>query len=136
MRAYKGQVGALLANRAVIEPALRIHSVEARHASKIRRLRRANGATSVKYSGTVSAGGSSAAGTSNITPAPDAAVVAAFGAIYAGEDETTQAGVSITTLPNLPSAFDATAASEAFDEPLTKAQVIAIVQPFFKPTLA
>jgi hypothetical protein len=43
--------------------------------------------------------------------------------------------VSITTLPNLPSVFDATAATEAFDEPLTKAQVIAIVQPFVKPTL-
>ena len=29
----------------------------------------------------------------------------------------------------------ANAASEAFDEPLTKAQVVAIMQPFFIPTI-
>ena len=29
----------------------------------------------------------------------------------------------------------AAAFSESFDEPLTKAQVVAIVQPFFKPSL-
>ncbi|MEO8562271.1 MAG: ferritin-like domain-containing protein [bacterium] len=139
VRAYKGQAGNLLAsgNRAVLEAALRIHSVEARHASKIRRLRRANGAPGVvKYSGTISGGGAAAAGAGNITPAPDATVVAAFNAIYGGEDVTMQGSVSITGLPNLPAGFDALAASEAFDEPLTKAQVIAIVQPFFKPTLA
>jgi hypothetical protein len=137
VRAYKGQAGTLLANRPVLEAALRIHSVEARHASKIRRLRRANGAPGVvKYSGTISGGSAAAAGAGNITPAPDVTVVAAFNAIYAGEDNTTQAGVSITGLANLPSGFDAAAASEAFDEPLTKAQVIAIVQPFFKPTLS
>jgi hypothetical protein len=136
VRAYKGQAGNLLSNRAVLEAALRIHSVEARHASKIRRIRRANGATGVKYSGTISGGGAGAAGAGNITPAPSAAVVAAFAAIYGGEEVATQANVSITGLPNLPTGFDAVAASEAFDEPLTKAQVIAIVQPFFKPTLS
>lgn len=135
VRAYKGQAGNLLSNRPVLEAALRIHSVEARHASKIRRLRRANGASGVKYSGTVSGGGASAAGAGNISPAPDATVVAAFNAIYASEDNTVQGGVTITSLSNLPSGFDATAATEAFDEPLTKAQVIAIVQPFFKPAL-
>ncbi|MFI5257536.1 MAG: ferritin-like domain-containing protein [Gemmatimonadales bacterium] len=137
VRASQGQAGALLGNRPGLEAALRIHSVEARHASKIRRLRRTTGAPAVvKYSGTISGGGAAATGAGNITPAPSAAVVAAFDAIYAGEDNTTQGGVSITGLPKLPSGFDALAASEAFDEPLTKAQVIAIVQPFFKPTLS
>jgi Ferritin-like domain len=137
VRAYKGQAGNLVSNRAVLEAALRIHSVEARHAAKIRRLRRSTGAPSVvKYSGTISGGGAAAAGAGNITPAPDATVVAAFNAIYGGEEVATQAGVSITGLPGLPAGFDALAASEAFDEPLTKAQVIAIVQPFFKPTLS
>lgn len=137
VRAYKGQAGNLLSNRPVLESALRIHSVEARHASKIRRLRRANGAPAVvKYSGTISGGGSAAAGAGNISPAPPQAVVDAFNLIYAGEDTTTQGTVSITGLSNLPSGFSAAAASEAFDEPLTKAQVIAIVQPFFKPTLS
>jgi hypothetical protein len=136
VRAYKGQAGTLLSNRPVLEAALRIHSVEARHAAKIRRLRRANGAPSVvKYSGTISGGGSAAAGVSNISSPPQA-VVDAFNAIYAGEDTTTQGTVSITGLSNLPSGFNAAAAREAFDEPLTKAQVIAIVQPFFKPALS
>ncbi|MGH7651914.1 MAG: ferritin-like domain-containing protein [Gemmatimonadaceae bacterium] len=137
VRAYKGQAGNLLSNRPVLEAALRIHSVEARHAAKIRRLRRSTGAPGVvKYSGTISGGGSAAAGAGNITPAPPQAVVDAFNAIYGGEETTTQGTVPITSLPNLPSGFDSAAASEAFDEPLTKAQVIAIVQPFFKPTLS
>lgn len=36
--AYKGQVGALLADKAILQVALQIHSVEARHASEIRRI--------------------------------------------------------------------------------------------------
>jgi hypothetical protein len=137
VRAYKGQAGNLLGNRAVLEAALRIHSVEARHASKIRRLRRATGAPAVvKYSGTISGGAAAAAGAGNISPAPSAAVVAAFDAIYGGEENATQAGKAIASLSNLPTGFDAAAATEAFDEPLTRAQVVAIVQPFFKPTLS
>jgi hypothetical protein len=50
---------------------------------------------------------------------------------------TTQGGVNLTTLPNLPTGINvAQAAAEAFDEPLTRAQVVAIVQPFFIPTIA
>jgi len=138
VRAYKGQAGNLLAagNRPVLEAALRIHSVEARHAAKIRRLRRSTGAPAVvKWSGTVSGGGAAAAGAGNINPAPPQGAVDAFTLIYAGEQNTTQAGKDVLTLPNLPSGFDAAAASEAFDEPLTKEQVVAIVQPFFKPSL-
>ena len=67
---------------------------------------------------------------------PPAGAVAALGLIYAGEGATTQLGVNINTLPNLPTSnFSAAAAGEAFDEPLTKAQVVAIVQGFFKPTI-
>jgi rubrerythrin len=133
VRAYKGQAANLLTNRPVLESALRIHSVEARHASKIRRLRRATGAPSVvKYSGTISGGGAAAAGVSNISSPPQA-VVDTFNLIYAAEDTTTQGTVDITS--KVPSG-GALGASEAFDEPLTKAQVIAIVQPFFKPTLS
>jgi hypothetical protein len=137
VRAYKGQAGNLMSNSAVLESALRIHSVEARHASKIRRLRRQSpgGPASVKYSGTVSGGGATAAGAENVS-SPPAGAVAALGLIYAGEDNTTQGGVNVSGLPNLPTAnFSANAASEAFDEPLTKAQVIAIVQGFFIPTI-
>lgn len=137
VRAYKGQAPNLQAagNTVVLEAALRIHSVEARHASKIRRLRRATGAPdTVRFSGTVSGGGAAAAGAGNISN-PPAAVVAALEAIYAGEGNTTQGGINVATLSGLPAGMDPAAASEAFDEPLTKAQVAAIVQPFFKPDI-
>lgn len=136
VRAYKGQAPALMSNPAVLEAALRIHSVEARHASKIRRLRRMTGATAINYSGTITGGGASAAGAGNISN-PPAAAVTALGMIYAGEDNVMQGGVDVTTLPNLPSGIDKTAAAtEAFDEPLTAAAVVAIVQPFFIPSLS
>jgi hypothetical protein len=137
VRAYKGQAPNLMSNSVVLEAALRIHSVEARHAAKIRRLRRQNGAPpNVKFSGTVSGTGAAAAGADNV-PNPPAAAVSALGLIYAGEDNTTHLGVNVTGLSNLPTSnfVSATAASEAFDEPLTKAQVIAIVQGFFKPAI-
>ena len=143
VRAYKGQAGALMSNKAVLEAALRIHSVEARHAAKIRRMRRATNTTltAVPYSGTITGGGSAAAGAGNITN-PPAAVVNALGLIYGGavpESNTTHAGkdaatVSGSTLPgNVNQSVEAT---EAFDEPLTASEVIAIVQPFFIPNLS
>ena len=138
VRAYKGQAGNLMSNTVVLEAALRIHSVEARHASKIRRLRRATGAPSVvRYSGTVSGTAAAAAGVSNISN-PPAAVVAAFDAIYAGENTTMQGTVDVSTNTGLglDSAGLTAAATESFDEPLTRAQVVAIVQPFFIPTIA
>lgn len=138
VRAYKGQAPNLMSDSVRLEAALRIHSVEARHASKIRRLRRMTGAPDVvRFSGTVSGTGGAAAGAGNIMPAPPAGVVAAADRIYQAETSTTQyPNVNIPALPNLPSGMNiAMAASEAFDEPLTKAQVIEIVQPFFKPTI-
>lgn len=136
VRAYKGQAPNLQSNPAILEAALRIHSVEARHASKIRRLRRMNGAAQVKFSGTITGGGASAAGAGNISSPPTAAV-AALAMIYAGEDNVTQGGLNVATLPNLPSGIDATAAAtEAFDEPLSAGDVVAIVQPFFIPSLS
>ena len=137
VRAYKGQAGNLMSNDAILEAALRIHSVEARHAAKIRRMRRATGAPAVvRYSGTVSGGGAAAAGAGNINPAPPQAVVDAFALIYANEANTTQATINVATSTGLPSGVDVTAAAtEAFDEPLTRDQVKAIVQPFFIPTI-
>jgi hypothetical protein len=134
VRAYKGQAPNLMSNTVVLEAALRIHSVEARHASKIRRLRRATGATGVKFSGTISGDSLSAAGASNIS-SPPAGATAALTLIYAGEGNTTQLGINVSTLSNLPTNLNVNAAREAFDEPLTQAQVTAIVQPFFIPTI-
>ncbi len=43
VRAYKGQAAALMSDNLILTTALRIHSVEARHASEVRRLRGQNG---------------------------------------------------------------------------------------------
>jgi hypothetical protein len=132
VRAYKGQAGNLVSDATVLTAAVRIHSVEARHAAKIRRARRQVGGAgaTIKYSGTVQGDGTAAAGAPANAPAGATAVAAL---VYAGENTTTQGNVNIATITN---AGGAAGASEAFDEPLTRAQVVAIVQPFFKPDIA
>lgn len=102
VRAYKGQAGNLISNDAILTVALQIHSVEARHASEVRRLRGQKGWI-----------------TGNSTD------VAAIAAVYAGEDNRVQAGV---TLEN------SSAATEAFDEPLSKDAVLAIAGQFIVTT--
>ncbi len=107
VRAYKGQAGNVASNKAVLTAALQIHSVEARHASQIRRLRGQKGW---------------------ITGADRGTLPAATQAVYNGDDNTTQAGINVAALATN---FGGTAAAtEAFDEPLTKDQVLAIVAPF------
>ena len=135
VRAYKGQAGNLMSSPAILEAALRIHSVEARHASRVRRLRRlaAGAPTTVRLSGTVRGGGAAAAGATDVG-SQGAAVTAAFDAIYAGEDNVVQGGVTLSTLTG--ANFGPEANQEAFDEPLTRAQVVAIVQGFFIPTIS
>ena len=135
VRAYKGQAANLMVTPAILEAALRIHSVEARHASRIRRLRRlaAGAPATVRLSGTVRGGGAAAAGATDAGPQA-AAVTAAFDAIYAGEDNTTQGTVILANLSG--ANFGPEANQEAFDEPLTRAQVVAIVQPFFIPPIS
>jgi len=104
VRAYKGQAPGLMGSGAVLTAALDIHSVEARHASEVRRLRKIKGwITNAEANG---------------LPA----------AIYAGEDNTTQGGVDVKTITSAPAA----AITEAFDEFLTMDQVLAIAGPFIK----
>ncbi len=116
VRAYKGQAGFLVGNQVVLTAALNIHSVEARHASHLRQMRRARGASTLKPW---------------ITGANDTGIGAAVNASFAGEDNVIQGGVDITKLTGVNGAFSVNAATEAFDEPLTKAQILAIVTPFF-----
>lgn len=112
VRAYKGQAANLMSNKTILTAALQIHSVEARHASHIRKTRKDRGASVKPWITGNDAGG-----------------VPGVAAIYAGEENTTQAGVQITNINGM--SISANAASEAFDEPLTKDQVTAIVTPFF-----
>lgn len=118
VRAYKGQAPNLIGSRTVLNAALRIHSVEARHASKIRKLRSENGLL-VPAGVTVKPW---------ITLNQSGIASAAVQASYNGEENTTQAGVDITTNGGV--AFSAATASESFDEPLDKATVLTIVSPF------
>ena len=144
VRAYKGQAANLMSQPAILEAALRIHSVEARHAARIRRMRRAAAGApdTVRFSGTVRGGGAAAGGATDLGPQP-AMVTAAFNAIYGAganattapnESNVTQAGINVSTLSG--ANFGVEAAQEAFDEPLDRADVIAIVQPFFIPTIS
>jgi len=107
VRAYKGQIGRLVNDKPVLTEALTIHSVEARHACEVRRLRGKKGW---------------------ITGQSRDDLPAFTQPIYDGESNITQSGVNVASL-----AADfggADSASEAFDEPLTMVQVNAILMPF------
>lgn len=110
VRAYKGQAGNLLGNANVLTAALNIHSVEARHASHLRYLRQKRGVAVKPW----------------ITGTTSGISVAAASAVYAGEDNTTQATVNITNY------VSANAATESFDEPLDKDSVVKILSLFIK----
>ncbi len=106
VRAYKGQAGFLLKNQTVLTAALNIHSVEARHASHLRRMRQLRGVAIKPW----------------ITGVNSGIAVPAAAAVYAGEDNVTQATINITTLGG--GAITTDAATECFDEPLTKDYVV------------
>lgn len=117
VRAYKGGAAALAASPDTLEVALQIHSIEARHASKVRRLRAEKGWIS---------------GKTNTLPTQAQAVYGAgnSAANFPAEDNVTQATVNVSTLSGV---AGAAAASEAFDEPLDSATVLAIAGLFIKP---
>ena len=117
VRAYKGQIVFLINNSSVLTAALQIHSVEARHASHIRQMRKAlNPSVVIKPW---------------ITLDQTGGIGSAVQASYNGESLTVQAGIKIVGIGGNINITNVQA-SEAFDEPLTKAQVLAIVNPFFK----
>jgi rubrerythrin len=102
VRAYKGQAANLMGYDDVLRAALRIHSVEARHAAQVRRMRGEKGW---------------------ITGSLPGSLPAAAAASYEGEGNTFQ---FVLGQPD----SNAQAQTEAFDETLTKSQVLAIVHPF------
>ena len=109
VRAYKGQAGNLMAaeDKPLLEYALQIHSIEARHAAVVRRLLNTRGfAPGLKGWITLS----------QDSPA----------AVYAGDNNLIQGGVNLAGLAGKSNE----AISEAFDEPLTKEAVLAIAGPF------
>ncbi|MCX8525161.1 ferritin-like domain-containing protein [Chryseobacterium formosus] len=99
VRAYKGQAGNVMSNKAVLQAALQIHSVEARHASQVRRMRSNKGWIELANGGNMPA---------------------ATNPVYAGEDVTMQAGFNTATK------FGAAAGSAAYDEILSGTDAAAI----------
>jgi len=120
VRAYKGQAGNLLGNQVVLTAALSIHAVEARHASAIRYLR------TLKYGANISVWINSTAGQGNDTG------ISLVNGNYKGEDNVMQGGVDVSQLldPDGKPIGQIDAAA-AFDEPLTMAQVLALLQGSF-----
>lgn len=103
VRAYKGQAGNVMSNKAVLQAALQIHSVEARHASQVRRMRANKGWIELANGGNMPA---------------------ATNPVYAGEDNINQAGFNTST------AFGAAAGSAAYDEILSGSDAQAIASLF------
>ena len=115
VRAYKGQAPYLMSNKTVLEAALNIHSVEARHASHIRQMRKAGGDTTLKPW---------------ITGSSRGTIPAAAQAVYNGEELETQGGVKISGISVDGVTISASAASEAFDEPLSYTDALTIAKLF------
>ena len=120
VRAYKGRAGELLGT-ALLETALQIHSVEARHAAKIRDMRgqRAwvNSADDLAAHPVYTSGV-----TTGSTPAAFGLVVPPYTAASPREDATVQSNVPITT--GLGTTYTAADAAAAFDEFLQVAEVL------------
>ena len=107
VRAHKGQLQALIADEAALNVVLAIHSVEARHAAEIRRLRGKKGWITGKSADDLPA---------FLQP------------VYDGEDNVSHGTVNATTGASGFGGVDA--ATQAFDEPMTAAQVNAVIALF------
>ena len=108
VRAYKGQAGNVMGSSAVLTAALQIHSVEARHASQVRRIRGLKGWITRDNRG---------------DGMPEATQP-----VYNGEGATTQAGADVTSVTEV----DADGITEAWDETLTRMEVQDIASLFIK----
>ena len=106
VRAYKGQAANLINNDAILTVALQIHSVEARHASQVRRFRGLKGWITANQRGE--------------------GVPAVAQPVYDGEQQVVQAGINVQELTGR----GQHRVSESYDEPLTKEEVTAIATLF------
>ncbi|MGV3459978.1 MAG: ferritin-like domain-containing protein [Flavobacterium sp.] len=105
VRAYKGQAGNLISTPDLLQAALQIHSVEARHASMVRRIRGQKGWIVGNDRGGLP-----------VQAQP----------VYDGEENAIQAGFNTSAVGSISPA----AGPESFDEPLTGAQATSIASLF------
>jgi len=147
VRAYKGAapLSVVMANKTVLTAALNIHSVEARHASRLRAMRRGGASNSTPAQGLAVSPYSSApkswiSGTDNGGAVPGT-TDAIYGAgnnsgaptniTFEAESNTTQGGVTLSTSTSTAfSGFPSAAFSEAFDEGLDVGTVSTIARLF------
>jgi hypothetical protein len=114
VRAYKGQAGNLITNKGLLTTALRIHSVEAKHASQIRRMRGLKGWIVSNQRGE---------GMPEQTQA-----------VYNGEENVNQAGFMTNNVPgSFTPPLTATGGTESFDEPMSGATATTIASLFIRP---
>lgn len=123
VRAYKGAAGNLITNKDVLTAALNIHSVEARHASHLRYMRRARATVA----------GAAPVYVGNIKPWIEGnqsniggSYTAAVQPNYNGEENVTTLGVNVQSTAGTSAAL----ATGSFDEILTPATVLTLVDPF------
>lgn len=109
VRAYKGQAGNLISDDVALTAALQIHSVEARHASEVRRLRMLKGWVSAGESTGVYGAGEDAG--------------------FPAENNLVQANVDLSILVSA-GEVSLDQIREAFDEPLDKNTVLSIASGF------
>ena len=144
VRAYKGGAVNLMANKAILTAALNIHSVEARHSSHIRTMRRGLNGAGLAVAGLDGGGGvgsptpkswvslQEGGGPAPAVTAPVYAASSTGTPATPAEDNVTQANVNVQTNTTAPTGLTLTtaAASEAFDEPLNADSVKVIARNF------
>jgi rubrerythrin len=119
VRAYKGQAPRIK-EMAYLKAALQIHSVEARHAAEVRRVRHKEGADKIQPW---------IIGAGKYAPKPIKGVYGKGSKYNVSEGNTTQAKIDITQFVSMKHA------SEAFDEPLGMKYVKTKILPPFIPAL-
>lgn len=134
VRAYKGQAPNLMGNKAVLTAALAIHSVEARHASMIRR-RNGDFNEQAPQKGWITEAQTGAV-PATVAGRPVGNAIYGPGnppASFPSEANTTQGGVNLAALTYTPGLENPQKVSEAFDEPLDMQTVVAIASLFIRP---
>ena len=112
VRAYKGQAANLMNAPAILQVALQIHATEAAHAANVRYIR--------GQKGWITGGTAAMQGLPSVVDAS-----------YKGEDNVIQANTNLYAALASDSRITQDMITQAFDEPLDKPTVLAIVAPFF-----
>jgi hypothetical protein len=121
-RAYIGVIPNLTGNATALTTVMQLLSVEGRHASYVRTVRRFTAQATDDPKPWITNNNSL-----NSTPPTE------FEPFYAGENNVIQMGIDITTLPGIIGTISQTAATEAFDEPLDQTTVLSLIAQFMLP---